>query len=152
MQEKIDWRLFWKIVEKHQRFILTSHVRPDGDSLGSQLALAATLLLNQDRVPPSLAFLDPDGKIRILAEITPEEKAFAETADCHIILDLSSWSQLGAVADLYRDADREKVIIDHHNSKKDLPGTYFLDPRAEATGSLVFEALEESQTRRSSIN
>ncbi len=154
MQEKIDWRLFWKIVEKHQRFILTSHVRPDGDSLGSQLALAATLealgketlLLNQDRVPPSLAFLDPDGKIRILAEITPEEKAFVETADCHIILDLSSWSQLGAVADLYRDADREKVIIDHHNSKKDLPGTYFLDPRAEATGSLVFEALEESQT------
>ena len=149
---KIDWRQLWEIAAKHQRFILTSHVRPDGDSLGSQLAMAAalealgkeTLLLNQDRVPHSLTFLDPGGKIRVLDELTPAEKDFAENADCHVILDLSSWSQLGRVADLYREGKREKVIIDHHKSNKDLPGTYFLDPDAEATGRLVFEALEAS--------
>ena len=64
MQEKIRWKLFWDIVAEHRRFILTSHVRPDGDSIGSQMALAATLeamgketlLLNQDPVPPSLLF------------------------------------------------------------------------------------------------
>ena len=149
---KIDWRQLWDIVAKHQRFILTSHVRPDGDSLGSQLAMAAalealgkeTLLLNQDRVPHSLTFLDPGGKIRVLDELTPAEKDFTENADCHVILDLSSWSQLGRVADLYHEGKREKVIIDHHKSNKDLPGVYFLDPDAEATGRLVFEALEAS--------
>lgn len=150
MSHKIDWNSLWEIVRKHKRFILTSHVRPDGDSLGSQLAMAETLekmgketlLLNQDPVPHTLTFLDPDGKVVPLAELPESKKEFAENADCHIILDLSSWSQLGAVADLYRDADREKIIIDHHNSKKDLPGHYFLDPDAEATGSLVFEAIE----------
>ena len=152
MQEKINWKLFWDIAAKHRRFILTSHVRPDGDSLGSQLAMAETLekmgketlLLNQDPVPPSLAFLDPEKKIVPLAEISESGKAFAESADCHIILDLSSWSQMGAVAGIYRDSGCEKVIIDHHKSARDLPGTYFLDPDAEATGRLVFDALEVS--------
>ena len=159
MQEKIDWRRLWEIVAKHRRFIITSHVRPDGDSLGSQLAMAAaletlgkeTLLLNQDRVPRSLDFLDPDKKIRVLDEVTPAEREFIDAADCHIIVDLSSWSQLGRVADLYRDADREKVIIDHHNLNRDLPGIYFLDPDAEATGRLVFEAIEASGTAMSPL-
>ncbi|MGI5832319.1 MAG: DHH family phosphoesterase [Thermoguttaceae bacterium] len=152
MQEKIRWKLFWDIVAEHRRFILTSHVRPDGDSIGSQMALAATLeamgketlLLNQDPVPPSLLFLDPEKKIRPLAELSEREKKFAASADCHILLDLSSWSQLGTVGELYRDGERAKVIIDHHRSDRDLPGTYFLDSEAEATGKLVFEALEVS--------
>ena len=151
MQE-LNWKSLWETIRKHQRFILTSHVRPDGDSIGSQQAMAETLetmgketiLLNQDPVPHTISFLDPNKKVIPLAELTDSQKGFVESADCHIILDLSSWSQLGTVSNLYRNGKREKIIIDHHNSKRDLPGTYFLDPDAEATGSLVFEALEVS--------
>ena len=39
----IDWSPFVEIVRQHQRFLLTTHVRPDGDGLGSQTALAEVL-------------------------------------------------------------------------------------------------------------
>ena len=42
----LDWAPFVNLVHSHQRFLLTTHVRPDGDGLGSMLALADVL---QDR-------------------------------------------------------------------------------------------------------
>ena len=39
----LDWSPFVDIVQRHQRFLLTTHVRPDGDGLGSMLALADTI-------------------------------------------------------------------------------------------------------------
>ena len=89
---------------------------------------------------PSLLFLDPEKKIRPLAELSEREKV------CHVgrlphlarsELLVSTWHG----GRLYRDGERAKVIIDHHRSDRDLPGTYFLDSEAEATGKLVFEAL-----------
>ena len=40
----LDWSPFVDLVGRHQRFLLTTHVRPDGDGLGSMLALSDTLL------------------------------------------------------------------------------------------------------------
>ena len=40
----LDWAPFVDLVRNHQRFVLTTHVRPDGDGLGSMLALAAAVL------------------------------------------------------------------------------------------------------------
>ena len=39
----LDWAPFVDLVSRHQRFLLTTHVRPDGDGLGSMLALADAL-------------------------------------------------------------------------------------------------------------
>ena len=63
----IPWPRFVEIVRSHQRFVLTTHVRPDGDALGSELAMAAilealgkdVLVCNAFAVPPNLRFLDP---------------------------------------------------------------------------------------------
>ena len=148
-ENKINWSELWDIVQRHNTFILTSHRRPDGDSLGSQLAMAEilermgkkTLLVNSDPVSDSLAFLDPDKKIHALESLTDEEVRFMEHADCHILVDLSSWFQLNKMEEAYRSLKNEKVIIDHHNANRDVPGTYFLDPNAEATGILVYEAI-----------
>ena len=62
----IAWPRFVEIVRAHRRFVLTTHVRPDGDALGSELAMAAileslgkdVLLCNDFTVPPNLQFLD----------------------------------------------------------------------------------------------
>ena len=61
------WSRFVEIVRRHQRFVLTTHIRPDGDALGSELAMAAileslgkdVLVCNAFAVPPNLRFLDP---------------------------------------------------------------------------------------------
>jgi phosphoesterase RecJ-like protein len=68
------WSRFVEIVRAHRRFLLTTHIRPDGDALGSELAMAAVLeslgkdvlVCNAFAVPPTLRFLDPGGKLKQL--------------------------------------------------------------------------------------
>ena len=63
----IDWRPFIELV-KAQSFVLTSHMRPDCDAIGSEIGLALALrslgktvrIVNGDPVPPHIAFIDPD--------------------------------------------------------------------------------------------
>ena len=39
----IDWQSFCELVDRHDRFVLTSHVRPDADAIGSEIGLAELL-------------------------------------------------------------------------------------------------------------
>ena len=60
-----------EVLRNHQSFVLISHVRPDGDAIGSQLALGFSLmaagktvyLINEDGLPDNLAFLAGSDKI-----------------------------------------------------------------------------------------
>ena len=144
----IDWTPLGRIFDENRRFVLTSHVRPDADALGSELALAGMLdrmgksvrIINPSATPHHLAFLDPKGRIsKIGEEATASETA---DADVHIILDTSAWVQLGKVGDVLKTADSVKVVIDHHVSADDLGATEFKDTKAEATGALIFRMAE----------
>ena len=90
---KIDWTPLREILEVSQRFVLTTHVRPDADAIGSEVALAGLLeqlgkevrIINASVVPPRLEFLDPEKKCLQLG--TQVSEAEACDADVHIILD-----------------------------------------------------------------
>lgn len=144
----IDWEPLRDIFENNQRFVLTSHVRPDADALGSELGLAGLLeaqgksvrIINPSAIPDSLAFLDPAGRIQKLGEgVTPEETA---DTDVHVILDTSAWIQLGKVANVLKTTAATKVVIDHHVSADDLGALQFKNTDAEATGALIFQMAE----------
>jgi bifunctional oligoribonuclease and PAP phosphatase NrnA len=145
----IHWPRFVEIVQSHQRFVLTTHVRPDGDAFGSELAMAATLqslgkdvlLCNDFAVPPSLRFLDPERKHRQLGvDISPDQLADREVL---IVLDTSAWAQLGAMGDVIKATKAIKVVLDHHVSSDDLGAEWFKDVHAEAAGRLVIEATDQ---------
>ena len=145
----IPWPRFVEIVRSHQRFVLTTHVRPDGDALGSELAMAAildalgkdVLLCNDFGIPPNLRFLDARGKHRRLGvDVSPEQLGDREVL---IILDTSAWAQLGAMADIIKSTNALKVVLDHHVSCDDLGAELFKNPEAEATGRLVIEAADQ---------
>jgi bifunctional oligoribonuclease and PAP phosphatase NrnA len=145
----IAWPRFVEIVRAHRRFVLTTHVRPDGDAFGSELAMAAilqalgkdVLLCNDFNVPPSLRFLDPGRKHRRLGvDLSAEQLADREVL---IILDTTAWAQLGAMADVIKATKAVKVVIDHHVSGDDLGAELFKDADAEATGRLVIDAADQ---------
>lgn len=144
----IDWEPLRSIIATHQRFVLTSHVRPDADALGSELGMAGLLeqlgkdvrIVNASAVPRRLAFLDPDKRIKQLGTDVTEEQTF-ET-DVHIILDTSAWGQLAEAGRVFKRTQAVKVVIDHHATAEDLGAMYFKDVEAEATGALVFQAAE----------
>ena len=139
----LDWTPFVELVRAHRRFFLTTHVRPDGDGLGSMLALGGVLRRRGNQVrlviatslPGRYRFLDSEGTIEHWGE--PQEI----DADLILILDTGTWNQLGAVGPLVRSSAAKKVVIDHHQTQDDLGATRFVDTTAEATGRLVFEAI-----------
>ncbi|MCY2992822.1 MAG: DHH family phosphoesterase [Planctomycetota bacterium] len=142
----IDWPHFVKIVRSHQRFLLTSHIRPDCDCLGSELAMADllqylgkdVLIVNGMRTPPNLAFLDPQHRIRTIGEDIFVSKL--PKVDVLMILDTSAWVQLGPMAEVVRKTTAKKVLLDHHVSEDGLEAELFKDTEAEATGRLVLDA------------
>ncbi len=143
----IDWPGFAEIVDRHEQFLLTSHIRPDCDALGSELGMAGLLrargkqvrIVNGQATPPNLVFIDPDRQILALGEDIDATAALADV-DVLIILDTSAWAQLGPMAGIVRSYSGRKLVVDHHVSEDKLDAQPFKDPQAEATGRLVLDA------------
>lgn len=144
----IDWPRFAEIVRSHERFLLTSHIRPDCDALGSELGMAGVLealgkqvrIVNGHSTPPNLAFIDPNKRIRTLGQ----DAQTAELYDVEVlmILDTSAWAQLGPMGEVIKSTSAKKLILDHHVSEDELGAELFKNVTAEATGRLVVEAAD----------
>jgi phosphoesterase RecJ-like protein len=141
----IDWAPFVELVRRQQRFLLTTHVRPDGDGLGSMLALADTLrrlgkevqLVIASTLPPRYQFLDPEGQIERFAPPGDRWRG----AGVIVVLDTGTWNQLSDFGPFLKTSPAAKVVIDHHLTQDDLGAIRFVDATAEATGRLVSEAV-----------
>jgi phosphoesterase RecJ-like protein len=141
----IDWSPLVALIGQKQRFVLTTHVRPDADAIGSEVALAAFLehlgkdvrIVNSSAVPARLKFLDSAGRCMQLGAQVSDDDAL--DADVHVVVDTSAWGQLAEVARVFRKTRAVKVVIDHHVSAEDLGALDFKDTQAEATGALIFD-------------
>ncbi len=141
----LDWSPFVALVQRHQRFLLTAHIRPDGDALGSMLALADGLsqlgktvqTTVASSIPPRYDFLDPEKRVRQL-RLPGSEYQGAEVV---VVLDTGTWNQLGDFGTLLKSHPGPRVVIDHHLTQDDLGATRFVDTAAEATGRLTYDAL-----------
>ncbi|MEX0726901.1 MAG: bifunctional oligoribonuclease/PAP phosphatase NrnA [Planctomycetaceae bacterium] len=141
----IDWVPLQKLIQENRRFVLTSHVRPDADAIGSELALAGLLeqlgkevrIINPSAMPNHLLFLDPDNRVKCLGSDVAE--ADVHNTDVHIVVDTSAWTQLATMGKILRSSPATKVVIDHHLSADDLGALEFKNTQAEATGALIFQ-------------
>ncbi len=144
VSNRFDLNRVAELISKHQRFILTSHIRPDCDALGSELGMAGILeslgkkvmIVNGHQTPPSLSFLDPAQRIEVVGDTIDASEI---VGDCLIVLDTSAWAQLGPMGDYLRRFSGTKICIDHHVGEDDLGTQFFKDTSAEATGQLVFQ-------------
>jgi len=150
MQNTIDWQRFTEVIRSASKIILTIHHRPDGDCIGSALAMRQILLLlgkdvriiTPHKTPPPLAFLDPHHCITALEEMTEKDTHDIQTADLLFVLDTSSWAQLGEMATPFRESSAKKIVLDHHIKGDDIGAEKFIDSHAEATGTLVVQAAD----------
>jgi phosphoesterase RecJ-like protein len=141
----IDWSPFVEFVRAHQRFLIMTHVRPDGDALGSQIALAC-----------ALKQLGKTARVAVASDLGPRYE-FANTpstpierfhkpgdgfrdVDAIVVVDTGTWGQLGDFGPFMRSMNVGKAVIDHHRTQDDLGGLRFVDTTAEAAGRLVYDA------------
>jgi phosphoesterase RecJ-like protein len=145
----MDWTRFCELIRGNQRFVLVSHIRPDCDALGSELAMAQVLeslgkqvrIVNGQATPALFAFIDPQRRVQAIGvDVQPAELA---DADVIMVLDTSAWAQLGPMADVLRATKAKKIVLDHHVSGDDLGAEVFKDTTAEATGHLVVQAADQ---------
>jgi len=144
----VDWPRFAELIRAGRRFLLTTHLRPDCDAVGSQLAMATILeslgkevrLINAFELPPNLRFLDPAGRLESLGGDRAGE--WIKSIDVLMILDTTAWAQLGDMGEVIRTTPAKKMVVDHHVSGDDLGAELFKDSTAEATGRLVIEAAD----------
>ena len=142
---RLDWASLLEILRQCQRVVLTSHIRPDCDALGSELGMAGILraigkdvrIVNAQATPPGLRWIDPDGLIESLAEqVKPADLA---DRDLLIVLDTSAWAQLGGMGEVLKSMRERVLVVDHHVSEDDLGDRWFKDTSAEATARIVYE-------------
>jgi bifunctional oligoribonuclease and PAP phosphatase NrnA len=138
-------RAFAELLRPGQRVCLTTHVNPDGDGLGSEVAMAH--LLRQQGIDAVITNpTSTPGRLRFLFDQLPGVDRSAEAvkelrrADVILVLDISDLGRLGMLSTTVRDSGVPVACIDHHVSEGVLPdGPRFVDPSAAATGELVYE-------------
>jgi phosphoesterase RecJ-like protein len=130
--------------EARAAVVLSGHVQPDADALGSTLALAEALRRRGARVlatfpdpftlPPSLAWLPgADGLV--------PSSAVPTSPDVFVSLDAASRGRLGELGALL-DSAGTSVVVDHHVSNGGFGDVCLVDPTAPATVTLVADLLD----------
>ena len=127
------------VVASGRRFVIAAHVKPDGDSIGSQLALALALralgkearVVSRDTVPPPLQSLPGVGDIEVRTDVAGEH-------DAAFVLECGDLERTGLTG-----LDRHVLVnIDHHPGNTAYGAVNWHDGAAAACGEMVFDVIE----------
>lgn len=132
------------LVQVHQHIGIISHFRPDGDAIGSTLALGLALesmgkqvtMWNEDEVPARYAFLEGAEKIQALPGIVPAE------LELLICVDTGDWKRLGDRATALLDGFPNIINIDHHGTNSCYGHENLVEGGAAACGYVLFKILK----------
>lgn len=139
-----DFKILSDIIKKSESIMICGHVMPDGDSVGSTVAMGLALkmmgkkvtVISTDTIPKSYGFLPGVKDVGGL-------KDFPKACDLAIVLDCT---------DLYRGGDELAALvknvpiivnIDHHVSNNNFGHYNYIDPAAAAAGQLVYRLIKD---------
>lgn len=137
---------FLKIIYDSKKVVLTCHVRPDGDALGSTLGMLHLLktlgkdatVIVPDQPPRTLSFLPGFKNLAIYTRHDPYCTRLAGEADLIICCDFNKPSRQDQLETLIQSAQCTKVLIDHHEEPDYFADLTFSYPDMSSTCELVF--------------
>jgi len=137
-------------LRRARRIILTAHVKPDGDALGSLAAMRRWLKAEGKRVdvilptppPAKYLFMDADHSWKTAKRDVDLRQLAPPDLIC--ILDTSTWLQLAGMEPLVADSHAPVLVIDHHRTQDPLSDFALAEPEAAATAEIVYRLLGEA--------
>jgi len=132
-------------LKEQDRFFIATHINPEGDALGSSIALSmaleamgkTTVVYDRDSVPEYYRFLP--GHERVASSTSD-----LQTKDFHLaLLDCNIPERAGIDGVQFRRA----LVIDHHETEKDFGDIKWVRPDAAATGIMVFYLIKELEMK-----
>lgn len=150
---KSDYKKLTSILSENSKIIITSHRNPDGDAVGSAMALYHTFkhvhknltIVLPNKFPDFLSWISESEKIRIYEEEAELDMLnFFADVDIVFCLDYNALSRLGDMEKAIQNSTAVKVLIDHHPDP-DLEAFDFVLSKtaASSTAELVYEFLAE---------
>ena len=136
----------FKIIEENNSFLISSHANPDGDAIGSELALflflkklnKKAIIINQDDLPQIFDFLPNSRECMKNKYIN---NRLMENTEIAFVLDSSNLNRIGDVQNILQNK-KLMINIDHHCSNDSYGKINYIDTSASSTGEIIFDFID----------
>lgn len=140
-----------RILKGNDFFLITTHVHPDADAIGSEMAFYLLLkklgkqavIINHSETPKYLTFLDYES---VIQTYNPEkhDKYFDEV-DVLVALDFNQLNRTVSMEKKFSEAKGIKICLDHHQSPDDFVDYYFNGTHFAATGEVIYDFIKKTE-------
>ncbi|OGU71068.1 MAG: exopolyphosphatase [Ignavibacteria bacterium RBG_16_34_14] len=147
----IDFNKLRNILVENNSFLLTTHVNPDADAIGSEIAVYEILkslgkqeiyIINTSSTPYNLLFLDKEKIIQLYD--SSEHSEIIKSSDVLIGLDFNRSDRLTRMREVFLSSQKVKVTIDHHQDIEDFVHHSFVDSEYCATGHILYDFIKKT--------
>lgn len=141
----IDFKKLESIIRENDKFLITTHVNPDADAIGSEIVLYLILkklgkqahIINHSETPYNLKFLDKDSIIKKFDK-NIHSKLF-DDVDVLAALDFNRANRMVRMSEDFQNSKKLKICIDHHLDEENFVDHQFIDTNYSATGHIIFD-------------
>lgn len=145
--QKDSFSKFKSLIKKSENIVIVTHYNPDGDAMGSSLALynylikigKKTTVVTPNEYPDFLHWLPGNKKVIKYSNDPKKVGKLIDLSDLIFTLDFNNYSRLEGLGDLLGSSSAKKVIIDHHQQPDNYATLYYHDVKACSTCQLVYE-------------
>lgn len=139
------------IIKNNQSFLITTHINPDADAIGSEIAFykltnmlgKKSRIINHSSTPYNLTFLDAGNIIEKYDEVVHKD-VFA-TVDVLVALDFNKSDRIVSMKKNFSESTKLKICIDHHQDPEDFVNYSFIDTEYAATGHILFDFIKKTE-------
>ena len=147
----IDFEKLKSIILNNSSFLITTHVNPDADAIGSEVAFYYLLkklnkkafIVNHSLTPYNMEFFN-DGNIIQHYNESIHKNIFNEV-DVIVALDFNRADRTVRMEKAFRESSKLKICIDHHQDPENFADHLFIDAKSCATGQIIFEFVKSTK-------
>jgi phosphoesterase RecJ-like protein len=134
-------------LQAKRHIVITNHVNPDGDAMGSALGLSILLkalghivnVVVPNDYPDFLKWMAGNSDVVIFENHPEDAKSIVSKADIIFHLDYNAYSRAGLLEETLRESNAVKVMIDHHRQPESWPDYIFSDTDMSSTSQMIYE-------------
>lgn len=139
-----------QLIESAQKIVITNHLNPDGDAIGSALGLWHVLkarghnaeVIVPNALPEGMEWMAGMDQVRVFEEDQEDCSREIDEADLVIHLDYNSLPRSGVMEEVLTSFSGKSIVIDHHQQPQDFADVMISDPEMSSTCEMVYHFAE----------
>lgn len=147
----IDFEKLKQIILSNPSFLITTHINPDADAIGSELAFYEILkrlnkevyIVNHSTTPYNLQFLDKGNNIEVF-DPDKHKELFNQVAVL-VALDFNRVNRVVSMENDFKQIKKLKICIDHHEDAENFADYFFIDTSYSATAQIIFDFVKNTK-------